>query len=69
MKKTMKDSISKYIKGAKRLGRRMKQALALKITEGKKPMSKSVYNFISRLFMESAAKEHIFAHLFFVLDW
>jgi len=65
----MKDSISKYIKEAKRLGRQMKQALALTITEGKKPMSKSFYNFISRLLMESAAKERVFAHLFFVLDW
>ena len=48
MPKMMKDSISKYIKGAKRLCRRMKQALALKITEGKIAMTKSVYGFLTR---------------------
>jgi len=35
MPKMMKDSISNYVKDTKRLCRRMKQALALKITEGK----------------------------------
>ena len=61
--------MAKYVKGMKRRIRRMKQVLALKITEGKKVMTRDVYHFISRLFLESEEKEHIFARLFFSLDW
>lgn len=61
--------MAKYVKGMKRRIRRMKQVLALKISEGKKVMTRDVYHFISRLFLESEEKEHIFARLFFSLDW
>lgn len=61
--------MAKYVKGMKRRIRRMKQVLALKISEGKKVMTRDVYHFISRLFLESEEKEHIFARLFFNLDW
>ena len=61
--------MAKYVKGMKRRIRRMKQVLALKISEGKIVMTRDVYHFISRLFLESEEKEHIFARLFFSLDW
>jgi phage-related protein len=43
--------------------------LALKLNEGKKPMSREVYSFLAQKLFESERKEHIFAHLFLVLDW
>ena len=62
-------SMAKYAKGMKRGICRMKQVLALKISEGKKVMTRDIYHFISRLFLESEEKEHIFDRLFFSLDW
>jgi len=65
----MKRSLAKYVKGRKRLTVRMKQSLALKISEGKRAMTCNVYNFIAKLLFNSSSREHIFAHLFLVLDW
>lgn len=62
-------SIGKYIRGMKRISRQMKQHLSLKIVEGKRVMTRDVYHFISRVLLESDEKEHIFARLFFSLDW
>jgi hypothetical protein len=65
----LKNGVSLYCKGSKRLGAELKQKLALKIVEGKKPMSKAVYSFLAKKMFESEKKEYIFAHLFLVLDW
>jgi len=67
--KEIQNSLSKYIKGSKRMGRKMKQCLALKITEGKKVMTREVYTFLCKLLLVSDKKEHLFAHLFSALDW
>jgi hypothetical protein len=69
MPQDMTNSLSKYMKGTKRMSRKMKQTLSLKISEGKKVMTREVYYFISRLFMESSRKEHVFSHVFFCIDW
>ncbi len=66
---TIQSRIGKYIKGMKRISRQMKQHLALKIVEGKRVMTRDVYHFISRVLLESNEKGHIFARLFFALDW
>ena len=44
----LKDSISLYYKGSKRRGETLKQQIALKITEGKRPMSFEVYKFVAK---------------------
>ena len=46
-----------------------KQKLGLKITEGKREMSKSAYSALAKILFESEAKEDVFAHLFLILDW
>ena len=65
----VKGGVSLYCKGSKRKGRKLKQDLGLEISEGKKPMSKEVYSFLARKLFESREAEHLFAHLFLVLDW
>ena len=65
----IKDGMSLYCKGSKRKGRQLKQSLGLAITEGKKPMSREVYSFIAKKMFESGKREHIFSHLFLLLDW
>jgi hypothetical protein len=62
-------SMSVYMKGSKRLGKSAKQSLGLSLDEGKKPMSKVVYMKLCEWLFQSSDKEHIFAHLFLVLDW
>ena len=61
--------IGKYRRGMKLISRQMKQHLALKIIEGKRVMTRDAYHFISRVLLESDEKVHIFARLFFTLDW
>ena len=61
----LKDSISLYCKGSKRCGATIKQQLALKINEGKGPMSFEVYKFIAKGLFESSKKEHVFVHFFY----
>jgi len=61
--------MSTYMKGSKRVGKNAKQSLALSLDEGKKPMSQAVYQKLAKWLFESEDKEHIFAHLFLVLDW
>ena len=65
----VKGGVSLYCKGSKRKGRKLKQDLGLEITEGKKPMSKQVYSFLAKILFTSKDPEHIFAHLFLLLDW
>ena len=64
-----KDSISQYCKGSKRRGETLKQQLALKITEGRRPMSFEVYKFIAKGLFYLSKKEHVFLHLFLILYW
>ena len=65
----LKDSISLYCKGLKRRRATLKQQLALKIIEGKLPMLFEVYKFIAKGIFESSKKEHVFVHLFLILNW
>ena len=65
----VKGGVSLYCKGSKRKGRKIKQDLGLEISEGKKHMTKAVYSYLAKKFFNSKEPEHIFAHLFLVLDW
>ena len=65
----IKSDVSLYCKGSKRMGKSLKQGLALKISEGKKAMSRAVFSYMARMMFISGEKEHIFSHLFLVLDW
>ena len=65
----VKGGVSLYCKGSKRKGRKIKQDLGLEISEGKKHMTKAVYSYLADKFFNSKEPEHIFAHLFLVLDW
>ena len=65
----IKGGVSLYCKGSKRKCRKLKQDLGLEISEGKKAMSKAVYSFLAKKWFLSRDPEHIFAHLFLVLDW
>ena len=58
-----------YVKGSRRINLLAKQILGLKISEGKEHMTKEVYSKIANILFESGQTEHMFAHLFFVLDW
>ena len=69
MPATLNSSMSLYIKGSRRINLLAKQMLGMKITEGKKHMTKAVYKKIAQILFESSNPEHIFAHLFFILDW
>ena len=71
MKRTteIKEGMLVYYKGSKRKGRHLKQSLGLVISEGKKPMSREVYSFIAKKMFISEKREHIFNHLFLLLDW
>jgi len=65
----LQSQMSQLLAGSKRTGRKEKQGLALKISEGKKRMTKEVYSFIAKKLFESDKPEHLFAHLFLLLDW
>ena len=65
----IKDGMALYCKGSKRKGRQLKQDLGLAISEGKKPMSRDVYSYLANKMLVSKKKEHIFSHLFLLLDW
>lgn len=58
-----------YCAGTKRKTSKMKQDLGLKIQEGKKAMKRPVYELLAKKLFESDKKEHVFTHVFFVLDW
>ena len=65
----LKNGVSLYCKGSKKLGAELKQKLALKIVEGKYPISKAVYSFLGKKMFQSGKKYYIFVQLFLVLDW
>ena len=61
---------SEYIlQKVKEEGQKLKQDFGLEITEGKKAMSKNMYNFLAKTMFHSREAEHIFPHLFLLLDW
>ena len=65
----MKCDLSKFIAEQKRMELKQKQGLSLKVQEGKKLMMLPNYNLIAKTTFESGKKEHVFGHLFLVLDW
>ena len=65
----MIDNLSLHDKGSKRRGKNLKKSSGLKVAEGKKPMSFEVHRFLCRKLFESPKREHVFTHLFLVLDW
>ena len=69
MSSTFQASMSLYIKCSKRLNVMAKQMLGLDLSERKKPMSREVYKRICEILFRSSKPEHLFGHLFFVLDW
>jgi len=46
-----------------------KEGLGLAITEGKRPLSQEAYKLLAKTLFHSEKKEHIFGHVFLVLDW
>lgn len=58
-----------YIAGLQQTGIEEKQKLGLKLSEGKKPITREGYEFLAKTLFYSDKKEDIFAHLFLVLDW
>lgn len=63
MPEEMNSSLSVYIKGSRRIN-------WLRLSEGKKHMTKIIYSKIAQILFESDDTQKIlFAHLFFVLDW
>ncbi len=69
MPPSMNSQLSLYVKGSRRINLAAKQELGLKLVEGKTRMTKEAYEFIAKKFFESSDIKHIFAHVFFVLDW
>ena len=69
MPKDMSKRLSNFIAGQRRTGVKEKQDLGLVIEEGKKPLTFNCYEAISKQLFYSDNKEHLFAHLFMVLDW
>ena len=69
MPQHMQDHLRIFIAGKRRAGIKEKEELGLTINEGKKPLSQDAYELISKTFFFSEKKEHVFAHVFLVLDW
>jgi hypothetical protein len=69
MPEEMNSRLSVYIKGSRRMNLLAKQMLGLKLSEGKKHMTKKVYRYLAQVLFESEDPAHIFGHLFFILDW
>ena len=61
--------IALYMKGTRRTGAREKQALGLRIIEGKDPMPFAAYVKLASILACSQDTEHVVAHLFLLLDW
>ncbi len=61
--------IALYMKGTRRTGARERQALGLRIIEGKDPMPFAAYVKLASILACSQDTEHVAAHLFLLLDW
>ena len=53
----------------KRKGGNLVQDIDLEVMEGKKPMTLQFCKYLANMLFWSDKKEHIFAHIFLVLDW
>ena len=69
MPKQMQDNLKMLLAGKRRAGLKEKEGLGLSITEGKRPLSQEAYELLAKTLFFSEKKEHIFAHVFLVLDW
>ena len=69
MPKEMRDNLKMLIAGKRRAGLKEKEGLGLSIVEGKRPLSQEAYELLAKTLFFSEKKEHIFAHVFLVLDW
>jgi hypothetical protein len=67
--KQMWEQIPLYKKGSARKGAKERQALGLRMTEGKDPMSLAAYIQLAEILCKSPDPEHNAAHLFLLLDW
>ena len=65
----MKSGVSLYCKGSKRKWRKLVWDIGMEVTEGKKLITLHFYKYLSKEVFKSDKKEHIFAHLFLVIDW
>ena len=69
MNSSLKKALGLYVRGSKRLNLMAKQMLGLDLTEGKRGMDEKVYRRLCQILFQSDKAEHVFAHLFFMLDW
>jgi len=69
MPKLMQDNLKMLLARKRRVGLKEKQGLGLSITEGKKTLSQEAYELLAKTLFHSEKKEHIFGHVFLVLDW
>ena len=69
MPQHMQDHLRIFIAGKRRAGIKEKEELGLTITEGKRPLSQQAYELLAKTMFFSERKEHVFAHVFLVLDW
>ena len=69
MPKQMQNNLKMLLAGKRRAGLKEKEQLGLTITEGKRPLSQEAYELLAKTLFFSEKKEHIFAHIFLVLDW
>ena len=65
----MVDALGLYNKWSKSRGKKLKQNLGLEVEEGNQPMSFIVCKFLCTKLFESKKREHVFTHLFLILDW
>ena len=65
----MTEKLKVFIAGKRRSTLAEKQHLGLELTAGKKPMTRETYELLAKYFFFSGEKEHVFGHLFLVLDW
>ena len=69
MPETMRSHLSVFIAGKQRTGLKEKENLGLSLSDGKKALGREAFELIAKTLFVSEQKEHIFTHLFFVLDW
>ena len=65
----MANNLRSFIAGQRRTGTKEKQDLGLSLLEGKRPISAEAYELVCKHFFYSGKVEHVFSHLFNVLDW
>ena len=69
MPKLMQDNLKMLLSGKRRADLKEKEGLGLSITEGKRPLSQEAFELLAKTLFYREKKEHIFAHVFLVLDW